>query len=210
MWLYIYSNVNHQEHTFIFNNENITVKKGQGIFSQKGMAKKLDINISTVHRILKYLENGNQIEKQTTTKFTLLTVINYESLNQNGNQNGNQTKNKLKTKQKQTKTNKNEENEENEKNDKNEIKKNSIKILDNGKTIKDLKDRFKNVDVDYEIEKMKDWLKSSGKKYKNYKAFARNWLRRNQEDGQTPAKKQDTDNNLIDLYKEHGLATDRN
>ena len=33
------------------------------------------------------------------------------------------------------------------------------------------------VDVGYEIEKMIDWLKQSGKRYKDYEAFARNWCR---------------------------------
>jgi hypothetical protein len=32
--------------------------------------------------------------------------------------------------------------------------------------------------VQREVEKMVDWLKSKGKRYKDYKAFARNWLRK--------------------------------
>lgn len=34
------------------------------------------------------------------------------------------------------------------------------------------------IQVPYELEKMRDWLASSGRKYKDYKAFARNWIRR--------------------------------
>ena len=44
------------------------------------------------------------------------------------------------------------------------------------------------IQVTYELEKMRDWLASSGKKYKDYKAFARNWIRRACE-----AKKRDWD-----------------
>jgi len=36
-----------------------------------------------------------------------------------------------------------------------------------------------SVDVDNEIEKMIDYLKQSGKTYKDYEAFARNWVRNN-------------------------------
>lgn len=32
--------------------------------------------------------------------------------------------------------------------------------------------------VQREVEKMVDWLKAKGKRYKDYKAFARNWLRK--------------------------------
>lgn len=42
---------------------------------------------------------------------------------------------------------------------------------------KDL-DEFKKKDIDLEYRKAKDWLSSSGKRYKDYPAFFRNWLRR--------------------------------
>lgn len=34
------------------------------------------------------------------------------------------------------------------------------------------------INASYELDKMRDWLASSGKKYKDYRAFARNWIRR--------------------------------
>ena len=55
--------------------------------------------------------------------------------------------------------------------------------LENGMSlIKENTEKFKkefdsSVDVEYEITKMTDWLKSSGKTYKDYEAFARNWFR---------------------------------
>ena len=36
----------------------------------------------------------------------------------------------------------------------------------------------KFINVKYEMEKMADYIASSGKQYKDYKAFARNWIRR--------------------------------
>ena len=38
-------------------------------------------------------------------------------------------------------------------------------------------DEFKDVDVDLEYKKFRDWLKSKGKKYTDYQAAFRNWLR---------------------------------
>lgn len=43
---------------------------------------------------------------------------------------------------------------------------------------KELSEKFSDkVDVDFEIEKMVDWLKTTGKRKKDYEAFARNWCR---------------------------------
>lgn len=38
--------------------------------------------------------------------------------------------------------------------------------------------------VEKEVEKMNDWLDSTGRRYKNYMAFGRNWLRRWKDDNQ--------------------------
>ncbi len=46
------------------------------------------------------------------------------------------------------------------------------------KTIQDFKTKYPTVDVEDEIETARLWLASTGKKYKNYKAFTHNWLRR--------------------------------
>lgn len=43
---------------------------------------------------------------------------------------------------------------------------------------KELQVLFPGVDIPEEIAKMKDWLDARGRTYKNYRAFARNWLRR--------------------------------
>ena len=41
----------------------------------------------------------------------------------------------------------------------------------------ELEKDFPDKDVNLEIQKMVDWLKANGKRKKNYRAFARNWLR---------------------------------
>ena len=60
-------------------------------------------------------------------------------------------------------------------------KKSSIETLSSNQLHKHLAEKF-GVDVKYvanECEVMEDWLKSKGKKQKDYEAFARNWIRRN-------------------------------
>ena len=48
---------------------------------------------------------------------------------------------------------------------------------------KELQDKFPNIPIEEEIEKMKDWLQSKGETRKDYAAFARNWLRKAKEPG---------------------------
>lgn len=50
-------------------------------------------------------------------------------------------------------------------------------ILDNPEFSTELQELFPDKDIPLEIQKMKDWLASNGKKKSDYKAFARNWLR---------------------------------
>jgi len=62
---------------------------------------------------------------------------------------------------------------------------NKIAILEDEETWKELSEKFE-VSKEYiqkECEKMKDWLKANGKRQKDYKAFARNWIRKGLESG---------------------------
>lgn len=63
------------------------------------------------------------------------------------------------------------------------------KKLEIRKNIEELKKQFPNVDVNGEIDKMMDWLASSGKVKADYLAFARNWLRRVEKESSFNSKK---------------------
>jgi len=52
--------------------------------------------------------------------------------------------------------------------------------------IDELKNKFPNADVPKEIEKMNDWLDANGKTKKDYVAFARVWLGRNESERSKP------------------------
>lgn len=57
------------------------------------------------------------------------------------------------------------------------LERESKHILTSNSFIEDLKKQFPDIEVGEEIEKMKDWLAANGRVKKDYKAFARNWLR---------------------------------
>ena len=52
----------------------------------------------------------------------------------------------------------------------------------------------RGLNLDHEVTAMRDWLKASGKTYKDYDAFARNWLRRATP---RPAQRPNLANNLL-------------
>lgn len=110
VWVYILLEVNHKNKKIIWNSEEKLIEQGAGIFSQKLISEKLKIPISRVNRILKCLENGNQIEIKSTNKYTEIKVVNYLEY-QGYIENGNQTETKRKPNGNLTETNKNDKND---------------------------------------------------------------------------------------------------
>lgn len=77
VWCWILANAEFEERRVLFNGNDITLKKGQLITTTKKISENLNINENKVRRILKNLENAKQIDKQTSTKNSLITVVNW-------------------------------------------------------------------------------------------------------------------------------------
>jgi DNA-binding transcriptional regulator YhcF (GntR family) len=97
LWITLLLLANHKEHKFMWNKKFIIIKEGQLITGRKELAKQTNIPGSTIERILELLENEHQIEQQKTTKFRLITILNWEQYQKDGQQNGQQTDNKRTT-----------------------------------------------------------------------------------------------------------------
>lgn len=111
LWIVLLLKVNHKETKMIWNNKIIVIKQGQFITGRKELSKQTGISESTVENILNYLESEHQIEQQKTTKYRLITIVNWENY-----QNSDNTfDNKKTTKRQQKDTNNNDKNENNEK-----------------------------------------------------------------------------------------------
>lgn len=116
VWTYLLLNATHKEYPAIFKGNKIILSPGQLITGRKAIADKLHISESKVQRILKWFENDQQIEQQTSNKNRLITVVNwsvYQDIEQENKQclSGNQPTNK-----RQMDTNKNVKNVKNDKN----------------------------------------------------------------------------------------------
>lgn len=116
VWIHLLLMANHHKTSFIWNNKKQILEKGQLLTGLKVLSKKTGVAQGSVYRILKYLENEKQIEQQKTTKFTVITIVNWDRYQGNGNQNEKQMKNRLKTDEKQMKTYNNDNNVNNDDN----------------------------------------------------------------------------------------------
>jgi len=163
-----------------------TIKRGQLITGRKQLSLETGLSEQTVRTCLERLKSTSEITSKSTSKYSIVTVCNYEEYqsldNANQQSTSKLTNNQPATNQQLTS---NQPQRKKVKKEKKEKKSTStpepqalLTILDDVATRSELQKKFRELDVYEELESMKDWLKQTGKKYKDYKAFARNWLRR--------------------------------
>ncbi len=116
VWIYVLLNATHKEYDTLFQGKRITLKKGQLITGRKSISEKLKINESKVQRILKTLENEQQIKQQKGNKNRLITILSWDKYQQDEHQTEQQVNNNRTTSEQQVNTNKNEKNIKNDKN----------------------------------------------------------------------------------------------
>ena len=107
VWLFLLLSANHEETSFIWNNKKQILKKGQLLTGRKKIAQKTKVAESQIYKILKYLETEQQIEQQKTTKYTIVTIINWDRYQQKEQQKEQQRNNRVTTEEQQSNTYKN-------------------------------------------------------------------------------------------------------
>jgi len=107
LWITLLLKANHKEKKFMWNKEIIMIKEGQLITGRKELSVCTGIAETTIEDILNFLEKSSQIRQQKTTKFRLITVINWKDYQESDN--------KPTTNRQQTDTNKNVNNEKKQK-----------------------------------------------------------------------------------------------
>lgn len=105
LWVVLLLKANHQETKMIWNNNLIVIKEGQFITGRKELSKETKIPETTIERILEFLEKTGQIGQQKTTKYRLITIINWKDYQHSDN--------KRTTNGQQMDTNKNDKNDKN-------------------------------------------------------------------------------------------------
>lgn len=95
VWIHILLSANHEERDVAWNGSVIHLRRGQVLTGRKKMAESIGIPETTLERTLEKLENGHQIGQQKTTKYRIITVLNWDKFQNrttertaNGQQNG--------------------------------------------------------------------------------------------------------------------------
>lgn len=89
VWVHLLMLANHAETKRLINGRVITVMPGQILTSRKSLSAKTGVQESKVERILKMMQNEQQIEQHGTTKFRVISIRNwheYQSAEQQSEQ----------------------------------------------------------------------------------------------------------------------------
>lgn len=78
IWVYLLLEATHSDYVKLFKGEKTVLKPGQLITGRKVISEKFRVSESKVHRILLSLESEHQIERQTSNKNTLITIVNWD------------------------------------------------------------------------------------------------------------------------------------
>lgn len=133
-WIYLLMEANHSKAKVPIGNQIVTVKRGQRLTSILTLSDLFNWSRFKVKTFLDLLESDGMLEVKTTSKYTLITIVNYDfyQSEQGRNQHQNDIKPTSKqhqsninptSKQHQTNTNNNDNKDNNEKNVNNEKKK---------------------------------------------------------------------------------------
>ena len=78
LWVHLLMKASYYEKEFLFNDKIHNLKPGQFITGRHILVKETGINRSKLERILKCFESEHQIEQQTTNKFRVISIVNWE------------------------------------------------------------------------------------------------------------------------------------
>jgi hypothetical protein len=183
--------------------QDISLSPGQFIFGRNEASKQLKMSVQTIRTCVDYLTKSENLTIKTTNKFSIFTVINWNTYQIEELQSNQQTNQPLTSKQPTTNqpltTDKNVKNEENEKNEKKESKPLVPKLqfsFEAGRwenlngQVERWSTAYPAVNVQLELNKAGAWLMANPKNRKsNYESFMVKWLTRSQ-DSARPEKQQ--------------------
>lgn len=96
VWIHLLMLANHVETKRQINGRIVTLSPGQLIASRKSLSAKTGVQESKVERVLKMLQNEQQIEQHGTSKYRVISIVNWDSY-QGGEQQNEQQMNSTRT-----------------------------------------------------------------------------------------------------------------
>jgi hypothetical protein len=163
---------NHKDKKILWNGKEIVITRGSFVTGLKVLSKETGISIQSIRTAFVNLKSTNTLTIKTTTKFRIVTILNYEQYQALTIK----LTNKQQTSNKQATTNKN------EKNDRNKEEYTHINFLKQIPS-NDLEELFKRIQatrtqIQEKADDLYNYCQAKGRVYKNYKAFLINALKR--------------------------------
>ncbi len=122
-WIYLLMEANHSKAKVPIGNQIVTVERGQRLTSILTLSDLFNWSRFKVKTFLDLLESDGMLEVKTTSKYTLITIVNYDFYQSEQGRNQHQNDIKPTSKQHQSNINPNDNKDNNEKNVNNEKKK---------------------------------------------------------------------------------------
>lgn len=120
-WVELLLLANHKDKKTLFNNEMITIKRGQHLTSIRKLAERWGWSRGKVDRFLRLLENEQMVDTKRATNNILINIVNYNVYQYTEDDrratDGHETDHRRATDEPQTDTNNNDKNVKNEKKD---------------------------------------------------------------------------------------------
>src|SRR5699024_955941 len=113
VFIYCLMKATHVDRKQLVGKRFVELKKGQFIFGRKKASVELNIKESTVRDYIDLLKEDEMIKVNSTNKYSLITVVNWELYQHEENENRQQNDNKMTAEGQQNDTNKNVKNVEN-------------------------------------------------------------------------------------------------
>lgn len=201
-WIDMVLSCNHSDNKILFNRNPITIERGQMLTSIRNLADRWGWGRDKVARFLKLLESDGMIIKESDSKRTLITLVNYDFFQgcafENRTVNGHRSDTDKATDTAQTIMNNNVNNE-----NKNNSASKHFKAPSVEEVQRYCRERGNNVDAERFIDyySARGWELKKGQKMKDWKAAIRTWEKNNETWGES-SKGEKYDSKQRELYRD--------
>jgi len=168
--------VNYESNKVLINGSLIECERGQCLYSLGRWAKEFNWTIQQIRTFFKLLQNDNMITLENCKKTTRLTICNYDTYQDKQHATNTQLTRRQHADNTQLTTIK----ERKERKERKEVLLIDSEFSKFEKLLNadNWQDKFPDVDLKYYYDTINDWSLSNNKKYIDWLAMIRNWIRR--------------------------------
>ncbi|MDA9762205.1 hypothetical protein N9C84_03950 [Desulfobacterales bacterium] len=112
LWTYLLLKASHKEHALMVGNQKVHLKPGQLVFGREKAAKELKVGIQQIRSRLAFLRSAQKLTIKATNRFSIITIMNWDTYQYDEREKGQQDNHQSTTKQPQTRMLKNEKNKD--------------------------------------------------------------------------------------------------